>query len=381
MPNSGIKRKRCFFDISISNKDVGRIVFELYNDLVSKTVDNFVALCDAQIKKGPISGCEMSYAGTIFHRVIKGFMIQGGDFVSHNGEGGESIYGEYFDDEKEGLKLEHNRSGLLSMANIGENTNGSQFFITCAPCPHLNGKHVIFGEVVKGMNIVRKIEHVNTDDDDKPITDVVIVRCGSLNEESDDSDVESGELVETENEIVEEKKDDRRVDVSGRKVKGRGMMKFLKNENEDLRRNLSPYIKKENNGNNSYKSHEYRKERRGRSRSPRFYESDERSTKKRKSSSPCKDRKESSRRESRSPFERRSTKKKSRSPSYDRRRSSRSKRISRSSSSSDRSNERRRSSRRKRSTSRSSSSSSSSSRSRSRRSYRRKGRSSRNRRK
>lgn len=170
-------RPRVFFDISIGGKPAGRIAMELYSDLVPKTAENFRCLCTGEKGVGK-SGKPLHYKGSIFHRVIKQFMIQGGDFTAGDGTGGESIYGEKFEDEA--FPKKHDRPFLLSMANAGANTNGSQFFLTTVPTPHLDGKHVVFGEVLNGKSVVRQIENLRTATGDKPEKEAMIVDCGEL---------------------------------------------------------------------------------------------------------------------------------------------------------------------------------------------------------
>jgi len=165
------------FDMVQGEEKLGRVVMQVFKDVVPKTAENFIELCKGTEKDGKTMG----YKGSTFHRVIKDFMIQGGDFTNGDGTGGRSIYGEKFDDEN--FILTHDAPGLLSMANAGPNTNGSQFFITTKATPHLDGKHVVFGKVVEGMDVVRKIENCKKNAGDKPTVDIVIGECGVVDDD------------------------------------------------------------------------------------------------------------------------------------------------------------------------------------------------------
>ncbi|XP_068790214.1 NK-tumor recognition protein isoform X3 [Struthio camelus] len=171
-------RPQCFFDIEINREPVGRIMFQLFSDICPKTCKNFLCLCSGEKGLGKTTGKKLCYKGTTFHRVVKNFMIQGGDFSEGNGKGGESIYGGYFKDEN--FILKHDRAFLLSMANRGKHTNGSQFFITTKPAPHLDGVHVVFGLVISGFEVIEQIENLKTDTASRPYADVRVIDCGVL---------------------------------------------------------------------------------------------------------------------------------------------------------------------------------------------------------
>merc|ERR1711862_617669 len=168
--------KKVFFDVDIDGGEGGRITLGLFGDVVPKTVENFRALCTGEKGVGK-KGKPLHYKGSVFHRVIPNFMLQGGDFTDGNGRGGESIYGEKFADEN--FDLKHEAPMYLSMANAGPNTNGSQFFITTVKTSWLDGRHVVFGKVLEGEDVVKRIEGVGSNSGSTTKT-VTIADSGEL---------------------------------------------------------------------------------------------------------------------------------------------------------------------------------------------------------
>ncbi|MES1920029.1 hypothetical protein MHBO_001758 [Bonamia ostreae] len=167
-----------FFDIEADGKPLGRITMGLYGQNTPKTTENFRSLCTGEKGVGR-SGNKLHYEGSTFHRVIPDFMIQGGDFTNGDGTGGESIYGDKFEDEN--FDLKHSKKFLLSMANAGKNTNGSQFFITTVVTSWLDGRHVVFGEVLKGKEVVTAVENLGTPSG-KTTKKIVIAKSGEIRE-------------------------------------------------------------------------------------------------------------------------------------------------------------------------------------------------------
>lgn len=167
------KKDMAFLDIGINNQNIGRIVIELFSKITPKTCNNFKALC---------VNPKYSYKKCPIHRIIQNFMIQMGDFTNGDGTGGMSIYGDRFEDEN--FTVKHDQPYLVSMANAGPNTNGSQFFITTVETPHLDGKHVVFGKVIEGFEIIDILNNVKTDNRDKPIENIRIINCGTIDDET-----------------------------------------------------------------------------------------------------------------------------------------------------------------------------------------------------
>ena len=168
--------EKVFFDITIDGEAAGRIVFGLFGNTVPKTAGNFAALTTGEAGVGN-SGKPLYFKGSAVHRIIPGFMAQGGDFTNGNGTGGESIYGSKFADEN--FTLKHSKPYLLSMANAGPNTNGSQFFITFAATSWLDGRHTVFGEVIEGVDVVLKLEKIGSGSGTTS-KKAVIADCGKL---------------------------------------------------------------------------------------------------------------------------------------------------------------------------------------------------------
>lgn len=170
---------RVYLDLQIGENAIQRVIIELFKDVVPKTAENFRALCTGE-KGQSASGKALNYQGSVFYRVTKGFMMQGGDITGGDGTGSESIYGAKFEDEN--FRIRHRCSGLLSMANGGPGTNGSQFLITFGPAAQLDNKHVVFGRVLSGMEVVREVEQLPTEGNDRPTVSVQVAACGELRE-------------------------------------------------------------------------------------------------------------------------------------------------------------------------------------------------------
>ncbi|CAL5223217.1 g5694 [Coccomyxa viridis] len=173
-------KKAAFTPIAPKNIRAGRLIVELYTEEAPKASENFRCLCTGEKGVGKASKKALHYKGTKFHRIVKGFVCQGGDIVRGDGSGGDSIYGRTFNDEKGALKLKHDGAGVLGMANSGKNTNSSQFFFTLGSAPKCDGKHVVLGKVVDGLHILTQIDEEAASEDGTPRVEVTIAECGQL---------------------------------------------------------------------------------------------------------------------------------------------------------------------------------------------------------
>ncbi|KAJ8900981.1 hypothetical protein NDN08_000278 [Rhodosorus marinus] len=240
----GEKFATAYLEVDLGDK-IKRMTFRIFTDKVPKTAENFLRLCDGSKGVGKKTGANLHYRGSPFHRIIKGFMVQGGDISKGNGKGGESIYGGNFEDED--MSIKHDRVGLLSMANKGKNTNGSQFFITCAEAPHLDGKHVVFGELIEGRDALESLEFLETNDAEVPLRPVTIAGCGVLSEpirdrqlsdvETENADRQAATWRSREDSLMDDDGDEddkkSRDWPSGVHRRGRGSFKFVTEEEQD----------------------------------------------------------------------------------------------------------------------------------------------------
>ncbi|KAL9003126.1 MAG: hypothetical protein Q9188_003990 [Gyalolechia gomerana] len=178
MTSSHPTRRRVFLDVQSGADFYGRIIIELFNDKAPKTCENFRSICTSS-HTPQSAAAPLTYKNSPFHRIIDEFMIQGGDITAGNGTGGMSIYGKNVEDENLGWR-EIDAAGLVCMANRGRDTNSSQFFITLAPCEHLNGKHTVLGHIVKGMDVCERMAKVFVDKKDQPLSEIIVSHCGEL---------------------------------------------------------------------------------------------------------------------------------------------------------------------------------------------------------
>ena len=191
------KHPKVFLEFTIGSKNVGRVVFELYNDITPITAENFRGLCTGeyarsdqissnQLQTQDKKNSKLHYLGSRIHRIVDGFVIQGGDITKGDGTGGDCIYPNQATFKDENFERRHAHAGILSMANCGPDTNSSQFFVTLQECQHLDSKHVVFGQVVEGMDTIRQIAKVPTDMTDRPRIPVHIFNCGEIIDDGDD---------------------------------------------------------------------------------------------------------------------------------------------------------------------------------------------------